>query len=225
MSAAGFFGKVRTHGDFVSRRLPSAFIEPWDRSLQAGMLEARTRYGAQWLPLYLNAPVWCFALGSTLCGEDAWAGVLMPGVDRVGRYFPFTLARPLAHALLADWLRGAQAWFDTAAELALSTLAPSFDLEQFDAQMQALDTLDAVDAQDGIRWRYTCAQESEASGVPLGECLAANVAPGRSLWWSEGSAEVPAALRVTTGLLEGQRFADLLDAPRAPWETAIALHP
>ncbi|NLP60395.1 type VI secretion system-associated protein TagF [Paraburkholderia sacchari] len=220
MSETGFFGKVRTHGDFVARRLPAAFIEPWDRSLQAGMLEARARYGAQWLSLYLNAPVWCFALGETLCGAPAWAGVLMPGVDRVGRYFPFTLARPVAPGLFADWLRGAQPWFEMAVELALSTLAPSFDLERFADQVCRLDGFD-----DDRRapWRYAGACEGENNGVALGECLAAHTAAGDSLWWSEGSAQVEPALRVAIGLLDGPRFADLLDAARAPWKAAIAL--
>lgn len=30
----GFFGKVRTQGDFVSRRLPPEFVQPWDICLQ-----------------------------------------------------------------------------------------------------------------------------------------------------------------------------------------------
>ncbi|WP_028217629.1 type VI secretion system-associated protein TagF [Paraburkholderia oxyphila] len=220
MSETGFFGKVRTHGDFVARRLPAAFIEPWDRSIQAGMLEARSRYGAQWLPLYLNAPVWSFALGAELCGEEAWVGVLMPGVDRVGRYFPFTLARPMAQALLAGWLRSAQAWFDAATGLALSTLAPSFDLERFDEQVAALD---GFGQDDGAPWRYACLPEGEEPGVGLGECLATHAAVGESMWWSEGSDVVPATLRIGAGLLDGPRFADLLDVAQAPWRTAIAL--
>lgn len=223
MSETGFFGKVRTHGDFVARRLPAAFIEPWDRSVQAGMLEARARYGAQWLPLYLNAPIWRFALGAALCGEEAWMGVLMPGVDRVGRYFPFTLARPVAPARLASGLRGAQAWFDTAAELALSTLASSFDLERFDEAVRVLDDDDGSEPHDGTPWRYACVAEPEEPGVALGECLATRAATGESLWWSEGSDAVPATLRVTAGLLDGPHFADLLDAVQAPWQTAIAL--
>lgn len=223
MSETGFFGKVRTHGDFVARRLPAVFIEPWDRSVQAGMLEARSRYGAQWLPLYLNAPVWCFALGGTLCGDEAWAGVLMPGVDRVGRYFPFTLARPMAPASLANWLRGAQAWFDAAVELALSTLAPSFDLERFDEQVRALNGVGEFEREGDAPWRYACVQEGENLGVALGECLATHAAASASIWWSEGSDAVAATLRVCAGLLDGPCFADLLDAAQAPWQAAIAL--
>lgn len=226
MSETGFFGKVRTHGDFVARRLPAAFIEPWDRNVQAGMLEARARYGAQWLPLYLNAPVWRFALGAGLCGEEAWVGVLMPGVDRVGRYFPFTLARPVGQARLASGLRGGEAWFDASVELALSTLAPSFDLERFDEAVRVLDGFGGVEGfgQDGgAPWRYACTPEGDEPGVELGECLAAHAAAGESLWWSEGSDAVPATLRIAAGLCDGPRFADLLDVAQAPWRKIVHL--
>ncbi|CAM2163471.1 type VI secretion system protein ImpM [Paraburkholderia sacchari] len=180
----------------------------------------RARYGAQWPSLYLIAPVWCFALGEPLCGASTWAGVLMPGVDRVGRYFPFTLARPVAPGLLADWLCGAQPWFEMAVELALSTLATSFDLERFGDQVRGLD---GPDGDGRASWRYARACEGENNGAALGECLAAHTAAGDSLWWSEGSAQVEPALRVATALLDGPRFADLLDAARAPWKAAIAL--
>lgn len=104
----GFFGKVRTHGDFVSRRLPAEFLTSWDEGLQEGMVLARQRFEAQWLSLYLNAPVWCFAWGPHVYGPTAWAGVLMSGVDRVGRYFPFTIAQAFEGLELERRLAGAK---------------------------------------------------------------------------------------------------------------------
>ena len=38
---AGCFGKLRGNGDFVTRRLPACFVEPWDAMLQAGLLASR----------------------------------------------------------------------------------------------------------------------------------------------------------------------------------------
>lgn len=136
--AAGFFGKVRTHGDFVVRRLPATFVTPWDAWLQRGMRAAQQRLGARWLRAYLNAPVWCFALGARVCGSNAWVGVLMPGVDRVGRHFPFTIAAPVDADDLLTWLRGAQAWFDGATDAALSTLRDDFALDRFDRVVEEL---------------------------------------------------------------------------------------
>lgn len=219
MNETGFFGKVRTHGDFVMRRLPASFVGPWDRSLQEGMLEVRARFGAQWLQFYLNAPLWHFVLAPGLCGANAWAGVLMPGVDRVGRYFPFTIALPLERSVLARWLDGAQAWFDAMARCALSTLAPDFDLELFDMRLAALDeTYGEIGAQSAP-WRVESALAS--AGTPLGAYLAAQlaagIAPGASAWWTEGSEAVPATLRVGAGLLDGPRFAGLLDSADGAW--------
>ena len=31
----GFFGKLPSHGDFLSRRLPRSFVDPWDSWLQS----------------------------------------------------------------------------------------------------------------------------------------------------------------------------------------------
>jgi type VI secretion system protein ImpM len=45
--------------------------------------------------VYLTFPVWRFLLPVGVLGSTAWTGVLMPSVDRVGRYFPLTLATPL----------------------------------------------------------------------------------------------------------------------------------
>lgn len=223
MSAPGFFGKVRTHGDFVTRRLPAAFVDPWDRSLQAGMLHARACFGPQWLPIYLNAPLWNFVLAPGLCGASAWAGVLMPGVDRVGRYFPLTIAMAYEGDALATWLNAAQAWFDTTAQFALSTLAADFQLEAFDTSLMALNGMQQVraDAQ-AAPWRMECARAPD-SGEPFGASLAAGIAPGTSVWWTEGSDEVPATLRIGAGLLDGPRFADLLDRADAAWQTVVPL--
>lgn len=93
--ALGFYGKVATHGDFVSRRLPRSFLDPWDHWLQDCLRYSQEQLGADWLDVYLTSPVWRFALAPGVCGDGAWTGVLIPGVDRVGRYFPLTVAAPL----------------------------------------------------------------------------------------------------------------------------------
>ncbi|WP_179401422.1 type VI secretion system-associated protein TagF [Burkholderia guangdongensis] len=223
----GFFGKVRTHGDFVSRRLPGEFTAPWDLWLQRGMLAAREWFAAQWLPVYLNAPLWHFALGAGVCGASAWAGVLMPGVDRVGRYFPFTIAAPVRGVDSGDlgesggWLRGSQRWYDDAARFALSTLADDFVLERFDDALNAMP-LPGVAPDGGVRWRLALA-DGGAGRDAFAERLASSVSPGRCAWWTEGSDAVPPTLRVAAGLPDARQFAALLDAACPGWETVAAL--
>ena len=99
----GWHGKLPSLGDFASRRLDASFIEPWDGWLAAGLLALREARPEAWLDAYLGSPSWRFLLMPGVlpgtapgdAGAQAWAGVLMPSVDRVGRYFPLTLVLPL----------------------------------------------------------------------------------------------------------------------------------
>lgn len=101
--APGWHGKLPSLGDFASRRLDPEFLGPWDEWLARGMLSLRDRPDGQWLDAYLSSPSWRFLLMPGAldgqAGQQAWAGILMPSVDRVGRYFPFTIAQPLGDAL------------------------------------------------------------------------------------------------------------------------------
>jgi len=85
MPCVGWFGKIPSVGDFVTRRLPPGFVKPWDQWLQTGMSESRRRMGERWVDVYLTFPVWRFLLPVGVLGSTAWTGVLMPSVDRVGR--------------------------------------------------------------------------------------------------------------------------------------------
>ena len=54
----GWYGKLPAHGDFVTRRLPPSFIEPWDAWLNKMLLGSRQRLGAGWRDAFLSAPAW-----------------------------------------------------------------------------------------------------------------------------------------------------------------------
>lgn len=101
--AAGLFGKLPARGDFVRAGLPGDFVAAWDGWLQRVIAASRARMGADWLPAFLEAPVWRFALAPGLCGASAVSGLWLPSVDRVGRYFPLTLAA-LVPVAAAGWL-------------------------------------------------------------------------------------------------------------------------
>lgn len=136
---AGLFGKLPIRGDFLTRRLPPPFVERWDDWLQTALSESRRRLEDEWLDCYLVAPLWRFAMLPGTIDARAYAGVLVPSVDRVGRYFPLTLAAevpalPAACEVFTDW-RG---WFDALENLALKALAPDLDFDPFDAALAAL---------------------------------------------------------------------------------------
>ncbi|MBK9616671.1 MAG: type VI secretion system-associated protein TagF, partial [Uliginosibacterium sp.] len=110
---AGCYGKLPGLGDFLSRRLDPGFVAAWDRWLQAGLQDSRAHLGQQWSECYLNAPIWRFALAPGLCGERAMLGILMPSVDSVGRYFPFSILQEVTAMWPAAWaVAEAGGWFD-----------------------------------------------------------------------------------------------------------------
>ena len=111
----GFFGKLPVRGDFVGAGLPRGFTDPWDAWWRQGI--ARTREAAaDWVAAWLEAPVWRFRLPRGACGADPVVGLWMPSVDRVGRYFPLTIAA--VGAATVD-----EAFLDTAEAAGLAALA------------------------------------------------------------------------------------------------------
>ncbi len=88
----GFYGKLPARGDFVRAGLPRAFTDPWDEWMGTVIAGSRERMGEQWLPAYLEAPVWRFSLSPGLCGPLPAVGLMIPSVDKAGRYFPLTFA-------------------------------------------------------------------------------------------------------------------------------------
>ena len=135
----GFFGKLPARGDFVTRRLTRDFTDPWDGWLQDAIAMSAQQLGADWLDTYLTAPIWRFLLSAGVCGRLPMLGVMMPSVDRVGRYFPLTLAVTIADsAMPARAMLTAASWFDEVEQLALSALEDDADLDRIDREAEAI---------------------------------------------------------------------------------------
>jgi len=196
---AGWFGKMPALGDFASRRLPDGWIAGWDAWLQHELVESRALLGDdEWLALYMVAPVRRFWLAPGLLTPDAWSGVLMPSVDRVGRPFPFTLAASLGAGQdhLVDALASGD-WFDAADAVARRVLDPACDvgvLEQAVAGLPPLHGERRSETLEGTR----VAQQLHAQHPRLG-CV----------WWCEGASDA-AAYMGTDALPRGAAFMALL---------------
>jgi type VI secretion system protein ImpM len=134
----GWYGKLPAHGDFVTRRLPPSFIELWDAWLNAMLLGSRERLGAGWRDAFLSAPSWRFVLAPGVVGQQGWAGVMVPSVDSVGRYFPLTVASALPSKSLdpATTVVRAHNWYGELEPLAYAALSPEAEMETFDAQLR-----------------------------------------------------------------------------------------
>src|SRR3954466_4299255 len=133
--AAGWYGKIPGTGDFITRRMPRAFSESWDRWLPSATAGSRERLGGRWRDTFLSMPIWRFVLSPGMLTPQAWAGIIAPSVDAVGRYFPLAVASALPSASLdvVGTLMAAQPWFDEIETIALSAIAPAADSPAIDA--------------------------------------------------------------------------------------------
>jgi type VI secretion system protein ImpM len=231
-SSVGFFGKLPCKGDFLQRRVSQEFLDVWDPWLQECVHASRQALQESWLPSYLTSPLWRFVLSSSVCGTGAYAGVLAPSVDRVGRYFPLTLVAQIdIDVCPPEYAATRTSWFEALEALVAVALDEStVDLESFDAQVAELaeppephDRGVATGAFELLVHSKFPAQGS-AWRVPLGSAgglqsavnafayrdLAARLRPV-SLWWSEGSnASAPSWLSLR-GLPAPSNFAAMLN--------------
>jgi type VI secretion system protein ImpM len=241
-SATGFYGKLPCRGDFMQRRVPQGFVDTWDAWLQECLHVSRQQLGEQWLDLYLTSPVWRFVLAEGICGESAYAGVMLPSVDRVGRYFPLTLVSPLeaGTCILEAACSAGRAWFDAVEELALKALdAGDLDLQAFDAQVDALPGLADWDAltlsnqlmeriaqsgfaRGGSSWHISMPGETPQSAVNAFASLELQRAfRPCGLWWTQGSEAVQPGWLVTNGLPTPTGYIAMLSGQwrRAGWNS------
>ncbi len=227
----GFFGKLPSRGDFVSRRLPPEFVTGWDRWLQAALAASEAKLGEQWLDVYLTSPIWCFALSPGICGDVGYAGVMIPSVDKVGRYFPLVAALPCGRAAPLVVRRELAAWYAEAQDLLLETLAdPPLDVEQLDVRLANLGAVGEVtslewtppatfDEPRSLAWRFLVAgaTSGELDSAVLSSIVVRD--SGRcGVWWTEGSERVGDCVLVVPGLPTPAAYGAMLDGEFDPTE-------
>jgi type VI secretion system protein ImpM len=226
----GLFGKLPSHGDFLRRRTSEAFVDAWDGWLRECLAASRDALGERWLDLYLTSPAWRFAAAAGACGSEPVIGLMVPSVDRVGRYFPLTLVAPLpgdVNPIAAS--TAAATFFERAEQLIIETLATEdIDFDFFDEQVVQLGgalesmfpprvVLDGAAAsvmQDGAQpWQLPIGSADDLGRIfdqLLWQRLSALYAP-LTLWWTEGSAAVEPSCLIAKGLPAPETFVSLLD--------------
>jgi type VI secretion system protein ImpM len=230
----GWYGKLPCLGDFASRRLPREFIENWDAWLQRSIAASRRELGERWLDLFLTSPMWRFALAPGACGPDAWAGLLLPSVDKVGRYFPLTIAVPLERcdADLTE-VFAAHSWYADIEKVALAALSIDYAPSELEAALAQHPFLSeryapaqstAVD--DLASWLKAGSAEPRAFLLPRGKSIAAVMdatargmletsTAGRTFWWCISDETGATETHCSAGLPPESYFTVLLGGARA----------
>jgi type VI secretion system protein ImpM len=210
MTTLGYYGKLASRGDFVSRGLPQSFVKPWDTWLAAGLHVSQQQLGADWLDAYLVSPLWRFVLAADVCGPQPVVGVLMPSIDRVGRYFPLTIAQTIEpEQSLAALVSAPERWFEQVEALMLATLGEAADFAAFDDSVSTLGFLPTTACEPislfaGLQ--RTGASDPQARLAALAE----TACEGASLWWGRGSERIAPGLMRCAGLPDAAEFGSYL---------------
>src|SRR5262245_50696305 len=172
----GLFGKLPSHGDFLRRRVSDQFIDAWDAWLRQGLSKSQAALGERWVDVYLTSPAWRFVAAPGACGPTAIIGLIVPSVDRVGRFFPLTLVAELPDDVSPIAASSASApFFEAAERLLIDTLAEEdIDFDQFDLRVIDLgDALESIAAPPPVALDPTVvAAMNDAAGawqIPIGD--------------------------------------------------------
>lgn len=224
----GFFGKLPAHGDFIYRDLPTSFINSWDGWLQGFVKSSQEQLGDAWLDVYLTSPIWRFALSEGVIDEHLWCGISLPSVDRVGRYFPFTLVARLPASAGAATINVTQSdWFDELEAIALRALDGQLVIDNLVEEINELN----VSLRPGLVGRASaiknanavmslnedCSSNLHAMPVLLDTCLTQNL-QSYSVWSTKGSNFVEPCTFYTKSLPPLGGIAAMLDGRWAEWQ-------
>ena len=237
----GWYGKLPCLGDFASRRLEQDFIAPWDAWLQRSIATSRQQLGERWLDNYLTSPMWRFIVAPGICGERAALGVLLPSVDKVGRYFPLTLAMPVEKSA-ADivHLLGLQDWFAGLERIGLAALNVEFSANDLEAALAAypFPPLECPYAPPGTRNMVGClsdpqpeaqsfhvssAENLASAAVAAARVFVTSATAGKSCWWSVDQDSGATEFHYSAGLPPDDYFTVLLGGSRVETAGADAL--
>lgn len=223
----GYYGKLPSHGDFVTRGLSPSFVDAWDAWLQSSIVRSRDLLGESWLDYFLTSPVWRFILDAGAIDERAYAGILFPSVDRVGRYFPMTAARRLPGTFRfdVDSFESLEPWLSASETELLAALER--DENDLDAIARSIESVGSAEPAPGLvagpMFPVTRLQNFSSFRVGLGSTrspgsgladalisgLAGSISP-MTIWWSRGVAEGGRSLVAARGLPEPSLFAEML---------------
>ena len=223
---AGWFGKMPSLGDFSQHDLSANFVSRWDDWLARSMLASRSMLGDNWLDAYLNSPLWRFILLSGVIDENSWAGVLMPSVDKVGRYFPLTLsiAIPPQGNDTGFSIARTMTWVESLEQIALDILEPGMGPNELAQRLEAVPFPDAdlemVQKASAFSRMLHSRNTSRltlntVSAIPqlfagAAEQLLLQTSAGKSFWWTQANPDAIPILEIQHGLPPPESFLKML---------------
>jgi len=232
----GLFGKLPAHGDFVQRNLPAGFINIWDEWLQHFIAGTREQLGENWLDIYLTSPLWRFVFSAGVVDENNWAGIMIPSVDRVGRYYPFSIIKKLPQNVNPfEFIQQQTAWYKEIEALALDALDGEVLIDDLVLSLDAMTIEYQSDysragfnmESDGFQFDMEFEEQSASSVYPLlVDTVMTKLFQSYSVWQTTGSDCIKPCLFSSQGLPGVQKMPAMLngDWHGCGWQQPYALN-
>ncbi|MET2898158.1 type VI secretion system-associated protein TagF [Vibrio rotiferianus] len=219
----GYIGKIPSKGDFIKEGLPSEFVSQFHDWQQAVLAVSKEQLNETWVELFLNAPIWHFALDQNYIGGATYIGTLIPSVDAAGRYFHFSVVRPVRGRAIDYW--ESRDWTQTTERLALEVLGDEFQFDKWHHNLketgEGLDTIEPTSyiaelldpSTSNAVFRFS---ELFGQRVLLNHMLATK-GNHPCFWWTEGAQAVESSMVITSGLPSIGQFSAMLDGNWKQW--------
>jgi len=216
---AGYYGKLPLRGDFIQRNVNAEFIQVWDSWLQNVITNSKEVLNEQWLNYYLVSPIWRFYL--PLQNNTAYCGLMLPSVDKVGRYFPFAIISQVDISVPPQTLiLNNEKWFDDAEEIAMRALDENIDFEQLNLAIDSINqthlsvtqTMEEISIHN-FRIPLQNNMSINQGFTQLNQVLPQAISKKYSFWWTAGNDHITGNLfccdnmpddNVYTAMLDGQ---------------------
>lgn len=224
----GLFGKLPAHGDFIFRDLPTHFIHVWDEWLQGYVGTSQEQLGDTWRDIYLTSPIWRFAFSQGVIDENAWAGIMLPSVDRVGRYFPFSIVTRLSGKTNpVEFICTRPNWFQSMEDCALQALDDQLKIDDLIEELNDSNPMkkETYARHQGIHTpskmvtRLVSSEQSPGVVLPfmMDACLASAL-QSYSVWSTSGSSLIEPCVFTSQGLPALSGITAMLDGRWDTWQ-------
>ncbi len=228
-SQTGLFGKLPAHGDFVMRHLPQTFVSVWDEWLQHYIAGSKEQLGEDWLNIYLTSPIWRFVFSSGVIDQHVWAGIMLPSVDRVGRYYPLSIIRALPEETIPlEFISLQGDWFSAIEELCLHALNGEMKVDDLSSEINALNlstgssyshhTRQNGDSETALQINMEYEEQMPGSVYPfLFNVLLQKTFASYGVWTTTGSERVEPCLFLTQSLPSIGGMPAMMDGQWQQW--------
>ena len=221
LDTIGLFGKLPAHGDFIQRNLSAGFINIWDEWLQHFIRGTQEQLGESWLDIYLTSPIWRFVFSSGVIDENNWTGIMIPSVDRVGRYYPFSIIKRLPQDVNPfEFIQLQSSWYKEIEALALDALDGEIVIDELVNELDVMNIEHQSDYtrsaynmdSDGFQFDMEFEEQSTSTVYPLLlDAVMSKTFQSYSIWQTSGSDCIKPCLFSTQGLPSVQKMPAMLN--------------